>query len=271
MLALSQSSASPARHLLKKVELETCALHSLLIIALPASTIVHVLWHSQSLHLGFAQDSVDKPDDECGKLLPERVWLGLCLKLLAKDSPVVFCCAQLWAVLFFRGLHDAKQRCSACRWLIIRLTVLNPGLCQLCFDTAQLKICSISSSHSLSLPAVALFSSSKDLLADGWSLTLCEPENLCKSLTKSSLLSLQALLTGRRCFTCVTLNTHVLTADGWVGIFMYSKSVWSHRLVRSVNQKIRQGPFCALKVSRPVSAYIHLSWLGVFKNVVVLH
>jgi len=58
--------------LLKKLELETCALHSLLIIALPALTIVHVLWHSQSLHLGFAQDSIDKPDDECGKLLPER-------------------------------------------------------------------------------------------------------------------------------------------------------------------------------------------------------
>jgi len=59
--------------LLKKVELETCALHSLLIIALPALTIVYVLWHSQSLHLGFAQDSVDKPDDECEKLLSERV------------------------------------------------------------------------------------------------------------------------------------------------------------------------------------------------------
>lgn len=129
------------QHLLKKVELETCALHSLLIIAVPASTIVHVLWHSQSLHLGFAQDSVDKPDDECGKLLPERVWLGLRLKFLAKDYPVVFCSSMpnIGSVPFCRRLHDAKRRCSTCRWLIIRLTVLIAGLCQLLFwhDTTQ--------------------------------------------------------------------------------------------------------------------------------------
>ena len=126
-----------------------------------------------------------------------------------------------------------------------------------CFDMTQLKICSMCSSHSLSLPAVALFFSSKDLFADVWSLTLFEPETLCKSLTKSSPLSLQALLTDTRCFTCLTLNTHVLTADGWVGIFMYSKSAWSHRLARSVNQKILRGPFCALTESVKTCVCLH--------------
>lgn len=88
----AQAQLPRPQHLLKKVELETCALHPLLIITLPALTIVHVLWHSQSLHLSFAQDSVDKPDDECEKLLPERVWLGLLhLKSLAQDSLIVFC------------------------------------------------------------------------------------------------------------------------------------------------------------------------------------
>lgn len=137
----AQTQLPRPHHLLKKVELETCALHSLLIIALPASAIVHMLWHSQSLHLGFAQDSVDKPDDECGKLLPERVRLGRCLKSLAKESLVVFCSSvpSLGAVPFCRRLHNAKRRCSACRWLIIRTTVLIAGLCQLLFwhDTTQ--------------------------------------------------------------------------------------------------------------------------------------
>lgn len=72
MLDSAQAQLPQPQCLLKKLELETCAVHSLLIIAFPTLTIVHVLWHSQSLHLGFAQDSVDKTDDECGKLLTER-------------------------------------------------------------------------------------------------------------------------------------------------------------------------------------------------------
>lgn len=248
------------QHLLKKVELEACALHSLLIIALPASTIVHVLWHSQSPHLGFAQDSVDKPNDECGKLLPERVWLGLRLKSLAKDSPVVF--------LFIYAQHRGSpilQKAAQCEAEMLCLQVTHYRV-----DSAYRWIMSalvLTWHNSRSVPRavptlspyllLVCFFSSKDLLADVWSLALFEPETLCKSLTKSSPLSLRALLTDTRCFTCLTLNTHVLTADGWVGIFMYSKAAQSRRLARSVNQKLLRGPFCVLTESVKTCVCLH--------------
>lgn len=126
-----------------------------------------------------------------------------------------------------------------------------------CFDMTQPKFCSMYSLVSLSLPAIVLFVIDRDLLADVCSLTLFEPETPRKSLTISSPLSLQALLTDMRCFTCLTLNTHVLTADGWAGIFMYSKSAWSRRLGRSVNQKILRGPFCVLTESVKTCVFLH--------------
>lgn len=214
-----------------------------------------MLWHSQSLHLGFTQDSVDKPDDECGKLLPRRVWFGLCLKSLAKDSLVVFC----------SSMPSTGEKDARCEAEVLRLQVthyqVDSAYCWIMSDLVltwhnpRSAPCTVWSLFPYLL--LLCFFINRDLLADVCSLTLFEPETPCKSLTKSSPLSLQVLLTDMRCFTCLTLNTHVLTADGWVGIFMYSKSAWSRRLARSVNQKILQGPFCVLTESVKTCVFLH--------------
>lgn len=168
------------QHLLEKVELETCALHSLLIISLPASTIVHVLWHSQSLHLGFAQDSVDKLDDECGKLLPERVWLELHLKLLTKDSSVVFC----WSLCPSSGRSHSAEGCttwsrdapltgdSLSGWQYLLLDYISS-----CFDMMKLRISSMRSFHSVSLPAFALFFQQQRLACRHFKLNIIQARN----------------------------------------------------------------------------------------------
>lgn len=148
-------------------------------------------------------------------------------------------------------LHTVEQRCS-----IIRLTVLIAGLYQLLFwhDKTLFHVRFLS-------PYLLLlcFFQQQRLACRHFKLNNIRARN-CKSLPQSALLSLEALLTDTRYFTHLTLNTHVLTADGWVGIFMCSKAVQSARLVRSVIRIYCKALFvCWQRMSRPVFAYIHLS------------
>lgn len=107
------------------------------------------------------------------------------------------------------------------------------------------------SSRSHSLPAVPLLSACR------WLQLNTEPEARCKSLTKTSHLHLQALLTDTRCFTCLNLNTHAFIADGCVRAFMYSESARTHRFNGSANQKRLWNPFCMLTVCVKTCVFLH--------------
>lgn len=139
-----------------------------------------------------------------------------------------------------------------------------------CFDMAQLRI--MCSSHSLFLPAVALFFSSKDFLADLQSLTLSEPETL--QITHKVLPSQSASIADRYELFHLSNPQHTCSHSGWVsGDFRVLKSQCG--VARHPGlwiRKCREALFaCWQRVSRPVFAYIHSSQLGVSKNVVVLH
>lgn len=270
----AQTQLSRPQHLLEKVELETCALHSLLIISLPASAIVHVLWHSQSLHLHFAQDSIDKPDDECGKLLPEGVWLELHLKLLAKHSSVVFCCSvpSIRTVPFCRRLHNVEQRCSTYRWLIIRLAVLIAGLYQLLFwhyETQDAFNEQFALSPYLPLP---FFFQQQRFACRHFKLNIIQARN-CANHSLSPPCSVC-----RHCWQIwdvspIYPSTHKFSQQ--MGEWGFSCPQRQHGVADRSGLWIRKYCkaffVCWQRVSRPVFTYIHLSWLGMFKNVVDLH
>lgn len=81
-----------------------------------------------------------------------------------------------------------------------------------CFDMAQLRI--MCSSHSLFLPAVALFFSSKDFLADLQSLTLSEPETL--QITHKVLPAQSAGIADRYELFHLSNPQHTCSHSGWV-------------------------------------------------------
>lgn len=159
MLALSPSSASPAPTLawkgrtwnmcfaLSSYHHPPCFDHCSCALALT------------KLASRFCSDSVDKPDDGCGKLLPERVWLGLHLKLLAKGSSVVFVvlCPASGQSHSAEGCTMWSRDAPLSGWQYLLLDYISS-----CFDMMKLRISSMCSLHSVSLPASALFFSAAE-------------------------------------------------------------------------------------------------------------
>lgn len=270
----AQAQLPQPQHLLEKVELETCALHSLLIITLPASTIVH----------GFGTHKA------CSQVLLKTESIRQMMNvenssLRGFDWGCIWSCWQRTLLLFFVGLcpasgqsHSAEGRTMLSRDAPLAGDSLSGWQCLLldyissCFDMTKLRISSMCSLHSVSLPVSALLFQQQRLARRRFKLNIIQARN-CANHSRSPPCSV--------CRHCWQIGD---VSPVWPSTHMFSQQMgewgfsctqrqhgvadWSGLGIRKYCQALSA---CWQRMSRPVFAYIHLSWLGMFKNVVVLH